>query len=147
MTLDCFVSAPLVSLRSIYGVTRPVYELGYGCVIIGEIVDNDLGLVYKGCKVAGFLKSCYRNLVYKTPLRIIFSSIAITILVMLAFMLFRSDFRSTADWKRIMLCIPVLIYDSVTMLLLTWHDVRFFYMNWIVCPLVVLIMGRKNATE
>lgn len=33
-------------------------------------------------------------------------------------------------WKKSFLCIPLLVYNFGTMLLLTGNDVRFFYLNF-----------------
>lgn len=145
MTWDCFKSAPLVSLKALRGATLPVYDLGYGCIIHPYIADNDFGLEYSGCKIVRSVQKCYLLAVYKTPLRIVLSNIAITILIMLAFILFRSDLRDVTDWKRIALCLPVLFYDFGTMLFMAGHDIRFFYINWITVPLIVLIMGCKKT--
>lgn len=144
MTWDCLKSAPLVSLKALRGVTLPVYDLGYGCIIHPDIADNDFGWEYSGSKIVRSIQKCYLQAVYKTPLRIVLSNIAITILVMLAFILFKSNLRDVTDWKRIMLCVPVLFYDFGTMLFMAEHDIRFFYMNWIIVPLIVLIMGSKK---
>ena len=144
MTWDCLKSAPLVSLKALRGVTLPVYDLGYGCIIHPDIADNDFGLEYSGNKIVRSIQKCYLLAIYKTPLRIVFSNIAITILIMLAFILFKSNLRDVTDWKRITLCLPVLFYDFGTMLFMAGHDIRFFYMNWIIVPLIVLIMGSKK---
>lgn len=144
MTWDCLKSAPLVSLKALRGVTLPVYDLGYGCIIHPVIADNDFGIEYGGSKIVRSVQKCYLFAIYKTPLRIVFSNIAITILIMLAFILFKSNLRDATDWKRIILCLPVLFYDFGTMLFMAAHDIRFFYINWITVPLIVLIMASKK---
>lgn len=148
MMFHCFISAPFSSLRAILGLTIPVYG-DIPCSAVSYINENSLGIVYRGISPIRFLSNRYFLLFYKSPLRYVFLCIGSTILVMLAFVLFKTDFKNRADWKRILLCVPVFTYNFGTMLLLSGPDVRFFYVSFLVCPLVVLIMGmnRKQRQE
>ena len=147
MAFRCFIASPGHSLKAIIGLTIPVYGLEIPSRSYSYIAENDLGIVYKGNKLIGYLEEFYCSLVLHTPLRFLFLSLGMTILVMFAFILFKTDFKNTNDYKRLILCLPVFTYDFGTMLLLSGPDVRFFYVNLIVCPLVVLIMGRNLETN
>ena len=78
-----------------------------------------------------------------TLLKYVFSCIGSAILVMFAFILYKTDFTRKEDWKRIFLCLAVFTYNFGTMLLLTGPDVRFFFVTFLVWPFVVLVMSRK----
>lgn len=144
MMCHCFKVAPKQACVAVGGLTIPVYGLEVACRAGKGITGNDLGIEYKGVKPLLFLEECYIDLITKSPLCYIFSCIGLTILVMLAFIIFRGGFRNFEDWKRIFLCIPIFTYDFGTMLLLSGHDVRFFYISFIIYPLIVLIMTRQQ---
>lgn len=147
MTLRCFIASPGYTLKAVIGLTIPVYGLEIISRVYQGVAENDFGIVYTGNQMINYLEDLYCRLVTHTPLRFLFLSIGMTILVMFAFILFRTDFKSAADWKRLALCLPVFVYDFGTMLLLSGPDVRFFYVNLIISPLVVLIMGRNSETN
>ena len=144
MMCHCFFVAPKESFKAVGGLTIPVYGLEINGREPNKIPKNDLGVTYNGVKTINTLEESYRYCVYTTPLHLVFT-IGFTILVMLAFILFKSNFRSFEDWKRVFLCLPILTYNFGTMLLLSGHDVRFFYVSFLVCPIVVLIMGGKHV--
>ena len=148
MMCRCFIVAPKQSLMAVGGLTIPVYGLEVACRAENGITENDFGITYKGIQSLRFLEKCYIVLISKMPSRYIFSCIGSTILAMFAFILFKSNFKCWTDWKRIFLCIPIFTYNFGTMLLLTGHDVRFFYVSFLVCPLVILILcGKQTEAE
>ena len=147
MMIKCFVRAPKESLIGLFGLTRCVWSFEY--TISGGIgvTSNNLNIAYHGSeKIRKIVEDCIA-LLNKSFFKYT-SSIGLSILVMLAFILFKSNFRSWSDWKRIFLCVPIFTYDFGTMLLLTGHDVRFFYVSFLVCPLVILILcGKPSEAE
>lgn len=145
MMFRCFRIAPELSLKAVIGLTIPIYGLEIASGAYSGIVENDLGLIPKEIKIIKILEKGYTSLIYRTPLQYLFLHIGMTILVMMAFVLFKTDFKSFEDLKRILFCIPIFAYDFGTMLLLTGHDNRFFYVNWFIYPLIVLIFGRKTV--
>ena len=146
MMCHCFYVAPIESIKAVGGLTIPVYGLEINGRALIDVAPNDLGIKYNGIETISMIEDSYCYCVYKTPLYLIFT-IGFTILVMFAFILFKSNFRSFEDWKRIFLCLPIFTYNFGTMLLLSGHDVRFFYVSFLVCPLVVLIMGGKRQDQ
>jgi len=146
MMCHCLFVAPKESLKAVGGLTIPVYGLEVNGRELNDIPPNDYGVTYNGVKAINTMEENYRYCVYTTPLHLVFT-IGFTILVMLAFILFKSNIRSFEDWKRILLCLPIFTYDFGTMLLLSGHDVRFFYVSFLVCPLVVLIMCGKRPEQ
>ena len=144
MTFRCFAKAPWQSIMAFVRVTIPVYGFEIPCDIDMDIIDNEFGIGYHGIKAIKRTAEFYAFLFSKTPLRVFFNCIGTTILVMLAFILFKTNFKYWEDLKRLFLCVPILAYDFGTMLLLTGHDVRFFFVNFLVCPVVVLLMGSSK---
>lgn len=147
MMFHCFLVAPKQSLKAVIGLTSPVYGLEQQSRFGSYIVENNVGLKYNGIESLLKLKNIYFSLIDKTPLRYLFLYIGMTMLIMLAFIIFRSRFNCFEDWKRIFLCLPIFFYNFGTMLLLTGHDVRFFYVSFIICPLVVLIMASSKVDK
>lgn len=147
MTYHCFAVAPKQSLISFIQLTRPVFVLDFVCNDGIGIAKNELGIKHSGIKIIYFTEKVYLFLINKIPPRNIFSVLGFTILIMLSFMLFKTDFTKFSDWKRLLLCIPIFTYNFGTMLLLSGHDVRFFFINFLVCPIVVLIMARQKQLK
>ena len=48
------------------------------------------------------------------------------------------------DWKKMLLCIPLVIHNLGTMLLLSGIDFRFFIVSFFVFPSILLIMLKQN---
>ena len=51
------------------------------------------------------------------------------------------------ECKRVFLCIPILIYDFGTMFLLSGSDFRFFYLNFSICPIIMIILYGRRAHD
>ena len=69
-------------------------------------------------------------------------------LFMIILIVGKSNFKSFEDWKRIFICLPIFAYDFGTMLLLSWdNDSRYFYITFLVVPLVAVIMLRETKTD
>lgn len=152
MMLRCFKVAPVSSCKALFSLTSMVYTVGGNLQKqyilhpdIGKVpnINNDeLGIVYSGNET---LRDCLRWL-YKIPEFNIYY-IGLSILLMLTVILNRSNLKKWSDWKRILLCLPIFIYDFGTMLLLMGtNDTRFFYVSFLICPVVILIM-LKNKKE
>ena len=148
MCFHCFVAAPKQSIMAIYGLTASVYSFEYAAVFRVGVRENDFGITYSGITSIQKVENYYKSLIEKTPLRFIFLCVGFSILVMVAFILFKSDFKRIEDWKRLLLCFPIFAYNFGTMLFLSGNsDVRFFYVSFIICPLVVLIMCGKRESD
>ena len=147
MMCHCFIVAPKQSILAIYGLTKQVYSLEHESGISNGIQENDFGIISNGNKRLLDMEDRYvYGLIINTPLRFVLACLGSTILVMLAFILFKSNLKNMDDWKRIFLCLPIFTYNFGTMLLLSGDDVRFFYVSFIICPLVVLIMCGKRES-
>ena len=65
----------------------------------------------------------------------------VCLLVMLVVALSRVDFKSIGTWRRALMVVPIFAYDFGTMLLLTGPDSRFFFITFLVTPLLVVWNG------
>lgn len=145
MTVSCFKTAPQSSCMALFTLTDMVYstEGELQGDFLPRIHDNDLGITSQGNET---LRSCllwYREIMSITIFKYI-RYIGISILIMLAFILGKSNLKKWSDWRKILLCIPIFLYDFGTMLLLTGNDSRFFYVSFLICPMVVLIMIKEE---
>ena len=61
-------------------------------------------------------------------------------LIMVICILGKTRFGVGKDWKKLMLCISPLAYNFGTMLFLMGRDDRFFYLSFLVCPWVLVLM-------
>lgn len=146
MMLNCFLNAPAQSAVAVGAMTSIVYGLEVNCDNDPGIMPNDFEIVYCGSKTLQSLVVLYTNVVRKTPVRFFISTIGMPLIIMIAFILFRSRFTK-CDLKRALLCSPIFAYDLGTMLFLSGAESRFFYVNLLICPLVVVIMLRKAVAE
>lgn len=148
LTLKCFKNSPKASLKAFVSLTDMVY--GIGGEVKGDIeviVDpNDKGIVYKGNSCISFILQCYKGLWNHTILKF-FGYIGMSMLLMSIFISARSNLKKRNDWKRLALCIPIFTYNFGTMLLLTGWDSRFFYVSFLICPLVIAIMIGERKEE
>lgn len=148
MMLRCFKAAPQSSCKAFFMLTDMVYAIEGP--IEGDfspgIEVNELGIAYKGIETFKVFLQWYKQTVTATVFKYI-RYIGISILIMAAFILNRSDLRKWNDWKRILLCVPIFIYDFGTMLLLMSADARFFYASFLACPAVVLIMLKSGEEK
>ena len=141
----CLKAAPADGMRALFTLTQLVYG------VEGEqrgdynpwLRWNDYGLVYSGNYELQQILDIYYRTYYETIFRYT-RYIGTALAVMLAFMLGRSRLNSRSDWKRILLCLPIFVHDYGTMLLLTGDDLRFFYLTYLLCPVIILLMLRKN---
>lgn len=145
MMVRCFVIAPRPAWKAFLSLTDLVYSMEGDIAYIGpKISQNEVDIVYKGNEeLRALLAEGYVPVVLKTIFKYL-CYIGTPIFVMLAVICAKTDFSNRKDWKRMMLCMPVFVYDAGTMLLLTGPDARFFYVNFLVCPLIVLMVLRDG---
>lgn len=148
MTGECIVKQPVSSAKAFFTLTDMVYALGgkNDYEIFPKVAENNYGIEYRGNQELVKLLDNYKLVFKNTPLKF-FTYIGSTVFLMLAFILGRCSFFRKSDWKKILLCIPILIYDFGTMLLLTGLDLRFFFVSFLVCPIVILIALDEQNVE
>lgn len=75
-------------------------------------------------------------------LKPIFWHIGVINLIVIVFILARLKFNRAYDWKRLCLVLPLLIHNFGTMLLLMAPVFRYFYVSYLVFPLIILVLMR-----
>lgn len=146
MMTKSVLADPVHSAIAVVAMTSVVYGLEINCDHEIGIMSNEYGITYGGNTVLRRMTEKYSMIVRKTPLRFFIATIGMPVLVMIAFMLFRTRFCK-ADFKRVVLCLPILSYDFGTMLVMSGAESRFFYVTMLVCPLVVTIMLREPVVD
>ena len=73
-----------------------------------------------------------------------FRKLGFALLMLVIAVLSRLGWSSLKDWKKIIPCIPIIAYAFGTILLLSGHDARFFYIVFTVSP-IVFIMARYDG--
>lgn len=146
MMMNCILADPIHSITAIVAMTSVVYGLEINCDHELSIMPNEYEIVYSGNKSLKKKAETYSQLVKKTPIRFFLATIGMPLIVMLAFMLFRTN-ATKDDFKRVALCTPILTYDFGTMFIMSGAESRFFYVTMLVCPLVVCVMLGKPVNE
>ncbi len=147
MMVKCMLHDPVHSFMAIGVMTAIVWGVEKYCDVGPYIVENNFGIKPSGILVIQNISQKYSWLISMTPLRYIFCSIGFTIIVILAFVLFKTRWNNGIHIKRMLLSLPILIYDFGTMLFLSGDDYRFFYVNVLICPLVVLMFASQKIPQ
>lgn len=149
MTLSCFKSSPSASIDALLSLTDMVYKFEgpiEGNLTVPEILSNDFGIKYEGnLQIKNFLegyKYFMENTIFKYSLYI-----GVTIIIVLFSILSKNSLSKWSDWKKILLCLPILAYNFGTMLFLCSNDSRFFFISFLVWPLIILISFSKLDVE
>lgn len=143
-TIKAIVKSPIVSLDAFFKLTQVVYDVEKNdqiYYITPKVDDNDLSIEEGGIPILKSTLKAYRKIVDNTILRY-FTAIGSVILIMIICILGKNNWKK-GGWKKILLCSPILIYDFGTMLFLTSPEVRFFYINFLVCPIIILLTIKK----
>lgn len=147
MALKCLIRSPKAGFKALFALTDIVYGIdikdeGY---IGSQITKNDYGIIYGGNgKIADILLAYYK-LVRLHGFNY-FRQFAFAILSFITVILAKCDLKKVDDRKLMGLCAGIIIYSFGTMLLLTSADSRFFYIDYLLCPLAILMIipaGRK----
>ena len=140
MAFRCIRTSPGPSFKAILELTDIVY--GWDLLDQGfmgpQIVENDDGLITQWHEPFATVLMTYYKLVRLHGYNFTRQS-SFALVIMLSFMLACFDLRKWDDWKKIFVCLPIFAYDFGTMLLLTSADARFFYITYMVCPVVVMM--------
>lgn len=137
----CFKLSPVVSTKAFIALTDMVYgfenglegNVGYG------IITNDYGITNKEMLggVCRTITDDYSEFINNTIFKYL-RTYGVCLLVMLVVALSRVDFKSIGTWRRPLMVVPIFAYDFGTMLLLTGPDSRFFFITFLVTPLLVV---------
>lgn len=136
--------SPGPALRAAIALTDQVYGIdsGFSYLDVG-IRGNALGISYQGNESMRAVFDAYTAAVSKSFLRYIWT-LGVLILMIVTLLLSKLKWKSTESWKKIFICLPVLVYDFGTMLLLSGKDWRFFYVTYLVFPVVIIGLLMKE---
>lgn len=148
MGLRCLRESPEASVDSWFALTDFVYGLDIQDkadidVMKNDIRTNDYGLEPAGISSLASLLGLYAR-VFRLKGFNIFRKLGFAVLMLLTVMLSRMGWRSYASWKRLFFGLPVLAYDFGTMMLLSGHDSRFFFVTFTVVPVLIIMMMYKH---
>lgn len=145
MAFRCMAASPKASMKAVFALMDIVYGIdlkdeGY---IGSQIVENDYGIEYRGNERLADILMLYYKIVRLHGFNFV-RQFAFAILVLAAFVLGRYDLRSLREWKHLFPILSIFAYSFGTMLLLTSADSRFFYIDYLLCPLAVMIACSHN---
>ncbi len=144
MMLRCIKNAPGHAFMALFSLTDLVYavdgDTSAAAVLSAGITENESGIEYAGNeKLRNYLGS-YSSIINKGIFKYVFQYIGIMNLAVLCSILAKNNFKRADGWKRSFFAVPLLAYNFGTMLLLTGADFRFFYVSFLVCPVIIFAM-------
>lgn len=146
ITGKCFMKEPASALRGLFALTDMVYQIDdnmdWRCV--PSVIENSYGIEYTGNTVLQNFFNGYYKVIQNSVLKYIFLYVGVINLIVVLGILSKFDSRT---WKRSFLCIPLLVYNFGTMLLLTGNDIRFFCLNFMIWPVILLILARDENPD
>lgn len=147
---ECFIKAPKESARSLLTLTDMVYtvtaDADWENTLYPLVISNDAGIVSaQNSDLLGVLSFFFR--VGNKWLERIFWCIGTVDLVLIACMLSRLSFRKRSEWKRILMPLSLLLYNAGTMLMLSGTEFRFFFLTFVVSPVLLLIVLRDADAD
>lgn len=146
MTVKTFFKAPKESLKAFLVLTDIVYALGgYAPVPLSPgIEENIYGIEVHEILGKNVLET-YTDILSNSIFKYIFYYIGVIDFCIVTSILGKCNERNKHGQKKIFYCIPILVYNFGTMLLLSGNDFRFFYLNFPVFPILLLILyGKRN---
>ena len=146
----CFKLSPKESFKAMLALTDMVYgfENGLEGNVTAEIVENSFGIQYREPvnETLRYLVSAYSDFINNSVFRYL-RTYGVVLLVLLVVFLSRMDFCIWDSWKKVFMMLPIFAYDFGTMLLLTGPDSRFFFITYLVTPILIIFAfygGKKN---
>lgn len=141
----CIQNSTKESLKGFFSLTDLVYGIdATDEMIIPKISENDYGIELHGSKELQEFLEDYCSLFDKHSFMKYMRNIGAVIFIILIFTFSGLEWREKESLKTLLLSLPLLIYNFGTMLLLTGDDFRFFYITFLLCPMLVVIMLYRN---
>ena len=150
MAARCFVHAPLVSLRGLIGLTDVVYTLtdDYNYCDYPRTRGSDYGLGMQGIP---FLQDlCDKaSAMLNLTLPWLFMYVGAMHFVLIVLILAKCGFRKKSGWRKILVILPVFIYNLGTALLLSGvkDSSRYFAYTFWLTPFLVALLLREEMEE
>lgn len=147
MALRTLFRTPGPALKGFFELTDMVYglnsELDWG--IYPYLRENNLGLEAHELCEKGHLDD-YTDFSRKKVIKYFFWYVGVVNLLIVIAVLGKCRFTAKDDWKKILFALSILFYNFGTMLMLSGNEFRYFYLNYPLCPILLLILfGEKAA--
>lgn len=151
MMIRCFQKAPVESLKGFIKLTETVYSVcdDYKYMDIPVIGQNEYGIYQQGIPALQNVNEKVTRAVFNLFPRS-FMYIGSMHLILLIVILAKCRLNKWKDWKKILMVIPLFVYNYGTALLLTgaFDSSRFFFYTFLLTPilLVILLVNKKERT-
>lgn len=151
MSIRAAAVSPQAALESFFALTDFVYgwdvrEKADIDVITMDSAENDLGISWSGSPSIRNALNRYHSLIRLKGINFT-RKLCFSLLAVIAAVLATCSLSSLDDWKRLFISFPILAYDFGTMLLLSGHDARFFFVSFLICPLTVVAILAGNGID
>ena len=155
LTVKCFKESPNASLDAFITLTSQVYgfESSADVAALPTIEKNNFNIQYR--QTPGPFETSLKTLIdsynsfVQNSIFKYFKTYGFWLFALLLVFLSKLDARSSESWKKTSLVFPILIYDFGTMLLLSGSDARFFFITFLVIPLLIvyLLLEEKRVSK
>lgn len=152
MTLKSLWRAPVPALKGLFSLTDVIYaidgDIDWESNNDIYIVDNNFGVTKKHNEWLKDILGNYRYILQKSIFKYIFWYIGIVDLIVIFSLLGTCNLCKSVDLKKILFCLPLLIYNFGTVLLISGNNVRLFYLSFPICPIIILLLfGEKMEAQ
>lgn len=148
MMLRCMKASKGETLKGLIHLTKPVYILtnDYDSFQYPGIAENELGLEPKVNSSLTAICEGYRDFV-EQYLGYPYLHVGFIHLILIVAILAKCQLNKWRDWKKILLVLPVFVYNYGTTLLLTGTGdaTRFFFYTYLLLPILLVFLFRENA--
>ena len=143
LMIQCFRQAPVESLKGLIKLTETVYSIcdDYKYMDIPVIGPNDYGIYQQGVPVLQNVNEKVTRAVFNLFPRS-FMYIGSMHLILLVVILAKCRLKKWKDWKKILMVLPMFVYNFGTALLLTGasDSSRFFFYTFLLTPILLAIL-------
>lgn len=141
MTIRTLFRAPAATLKSFAYILNPVFAVDGKtyCNSNMESVLNVSGTGEEKIFDKNIIEN-YTNLIENSIFKYIFCYVGIINLILILSILCKYSFTDKYDRKKMMLCIPILIYNVISTLLLSGNDYKIYYLNFSLYPIAIMIL-------
>ena len=146
--LKCIDSSPQYALKGLISVTHTLYSVfdDFTYSSLPSILDNNMGVKAGGVSAMQRINAAYNkiSLLFLPHLFIYFGTMH---LLLIAVMFAKCRLNKKSDLKRILLILPLFIYNFGTMLLLSGAEdtLRFFFYTFLVTPIMLVMLLKPHA--
>lgn len=149
--MNCFKSSPVTAFKGLVSLTGPLYsvldeyDIYYNKCSVAE---NELNIKMSGVPVLRTVNELYSEFCEVVFTHLFFYLGSMHLLLIL-FALAKCSFKRLEDLKKLLMVIPVFLYNFGTMLLLTGagDSTRFFFYTFLVTPLLLIVLLKDKVNQ